>query len=542
MKATETSHLQKEHLVPEQLTPLQIDQERARAIKSRPGHGTAGRHPTRESLAAHAHGDPGMFGRMFPDLDPLAVDDGPLMELAVAMTDADPASDDGNNTKVPAGFTYLGQFVDHDITLDLTAIGEKESDPTAVTNFRTPALDLDSVYGLGPDGSRQLFARNPGDADGKNPGPKLVIGKNINVAAGGVTGDHRNDLPRRPEGFALVGDHRNDENLVVAQTHLALLKFHNQVCDQLAATGPDAGDVFMEARRTVTWHYQWLVLHDWVERVTERGIVAKILRQGRRFYRFKSRPFMPVEFSAAAYRLGHSMVREAYSHNRIFTAGGLAPETLQLLFRFTGLSGGIVGDLAPNPPTGPTPISVLPSNWIIDWRRFHEVAAQNPPDVPLNASRKIDPFVVPTLHTLPGSGGSLPFRNLKRGVMLGLPSGQDVARAMGIPNALTPDEIATGTDGAVAKRHKLHVHTPLWYYILKEAQLRGNGEHLGPVGATIVSEVFVGLVQGDPHSFLSVQGQSWRPTLPSKTVGDFTMADLLRFVGDISPIDGITTV
>jgi len=112
--------------VPEQLTPLQIDQERARAIKSRPGHGTAGRHPTRESLAAHAHhGDPGMFGRMFPDLDPLAVDDGPLMELAAAMTDADPASADGNNTKVPAGFTYLGQFVDHDITLDLTAIGEK---------------------------------------------------------------------------------------------------------------------------------------------------------------------------------------------------------------------------------------------------------------------------------------------------------------------------------------------------------------------------------------------------------------------------------
>jgi hypothetical protein len=251
---------------------------------------------------------------------------------------------------------------------------------------------------------------------------------------------------------------------------------------------------------------------------------------------------MPVEFSAAAYRLGHSMVREAYSHYRIFTAGGLAPATLQLLFRFTGLSGGIVGDLAPNPPTGPTPISVLPSNWIIDWRRFHEVAAQNPPDVPLNASRKIDPFVVPTLHTLPGSGGSLPFRNLKRGVMLGLPSGQDVARAMGIPNALTPDEIATGADGAVAKRHKLPVHTPLWHYILKEAQLHGNGEHLGPVGATIVSEVFVGLVQGDPHSFLSVQGQSWRPTLPSKTVGDFTMADLLRFVGDISPIDGITTV
>jgi hypothetical protein len=137
--------------------------------------------------------------------------------------------------------------------------------------------------------------------------------------------------------------------------------------DSLSASGLSPDAIFAEARRLVTWHYQWLVLHDWVERVTQKGIVAKILDHGREFYRFKRTPFMPVEFSAAAYRLGHSMVREVYSHNRIFTQGGLAPATLALLFRFTGLSGGIVGDLA-----------------------------------------------------LPGGGGSLPFRNLKRGVMLGL--------------------------------------------------------------------------------------------------------------------------
>jgi len=517
-------------------------QEVTRTPSIRPGHGTAGRQPTREALDAQAGQEPGMFGRIFPELGPLAVEDGPLQELADAMTDADPAGTAGDNANVPAGFTYLGQFVDHDITLDLTALGEKESDPTAVKNFRTPALDLDSVYGLGPDGSRHLYARNPGDADGKNPGPKLLVGRNINVAAGGVTGDHRNDLPRGPEGFALVGDHRNDENLVVAQTHIALLKFHNKVCDQLAAAGRPASAIFMEARQIVTWHYQWLVLHDFVERVTEKGIVARILERGRRFYRFKKQPFIPVEFSAAAYRLGHSMVREAYSHNRIFTPGGLAPATLQLLFRFTGLSGGIVGDLAPNPPTAPTPVPVLPSNWIIDWRRFHTVASPNPEGVPLNLSRRIDPFVVPTLHALPGGGGSLPFRNLKRGVLLGLPSGQAVAAAMKIPNPLTPDEIASGTDGAVARKHGLHLRTPLWYYILKEAEQRSSGERLGPVGAAIVSEVFVGLVQGDPSSFLSIKGKDWKPELPSKTPGDFTMADLLRFVGDISPIDGITTL
>lgn len=481
-----------------------------------------------------------MFGRMFPHLLPNIVDDEPLRELADAMTDADPASAAGDNPNVPAGFTYLGQFVDHDLTLDLTALGEKESDPAAVANFRTPALDLDSIYGLGPDGSHHLYARNPGAPDGNTPGPTLLVGRTINVAAGGVTGDHRNDLPRGAEGFALVGDDRNDENLIVAQTHLAILKFHNKVCEELAAAGTPPQEVFAKARQKVRWHFQWLVLHDFVERITQKGIIDRVTERGRHFYRFKKTPFMPVEFSAAAYRFGHSMVREVYSHNRIFTPGGLAPATLQLLFRFTGLSGGIVGELAPDPPTAPTPVRVLPSNWIVDWRRFHEVALPNPPDVPLNLSRRLDPFVVPALHSLPGGGGSLPFRNLKRGVMLGLPSGQDVARVMNIYQPLTPDEIASGPDGAVAQKHGLHLRTPLWYYILKEAQVRGNGERLGPVGTTIVSEVFVGLVEGDQQSFLSVNGRHWRPDLPSMTPGDFTMADLLRFVGEISPIDGIT--
>jgi hypothetical protein len=515
----------------------------AQDVTVQPGHGTAGRHPTRAVLdTLSGHDDPGMFGRMFPSLDPLEVGDGPLRELADAMKDADPGGAPGNNANVPAGFTYLGQFVDHDITLDLTSLGDKEADPTAVKNFRTPALDLDSIYGLGPDGSRHLYARNVGDADGKTPGPKLLIGKTINVPLGGVTGNLRNDLPRSPEGFALIGDHRNDENLVVAQTHLALLKFHNKVCDQLAQAGKPAEQIFTEARKIVTWHYQWMVLHDFIERITQKGIVAKILEEGRRFYRFKETPYIPVEFSGAAYRLGHSMVREAYSHNRIFTFGGVAPATLGLLFQFTGLSGGITGDLAPNPPTSPTPIPVLSSNWIIDWRRYFEVLPSNPSGVLLNPSRKLDPFVVPALHTLPGGGGSLPFRNLKRGVMLGLPSGQDVAKLMKISNALTPDEIASGTDGAVAKKHGLHEKTPLWYYILKEAEQRGNGERLGPVGATIIAEVFVGLVHGDHTSYLWLKGKKWKPELPSKVAGEFTMADLLRFVGDISPIDDISTV
>ena len=166
-----------------------------------------------------------------------------------------------------------------------------------------------------------------------------------------------------------------------------------------------AEQVFNEARRIVTWHYQWMVLHDFVERLTEPGIVAKILNQGRKFYRFKKVPYMPVEFSAAAYRLGHSMVREVYSYNRIFTPGGLTPATLNLLFQFTGLSGQIIGDLAPNPPAGPLPLPVLSSNWIIDWRRFFKLgAAANPAGRDPQRSAKTRPLHRTAASRPPGRG------------------------------------------------------------------------------------------------------------------------------------------
>lgn len=514
----------------------------AAPLNTRSGHGIAGRHPTRMFLdSLSGHDDPGMFGRMFPELRPNAAPDVALRELAAAMKDANPADPASDNPNVTAGFTYLGQFIDHDLTLDLTSIGEKARDPLSTQNFRTPSLDLDSIYALGPDGSPQLYARDP--AAGNRTGIKLLIGTTVTGFndLGAVPPGLPNDLPRSPQGMALIGDHRNDENLVVAQTHVAFLKFHNKVVDRLAAEGAAGSQLFREARRLVTWHYQWMVLHDFVERITEPGIVARILHEGRKFYRFKKTPYMPVEFSGAAYRLGHSMVREAYSHNRVFSPTATPPiaATLGLLFDFTGLSGGIHGTLAPNPLTAPTPISLLAGNWIIDWRRYFDFNTPPGPGFLLNRARKLDPFIVPRLHDLPGGG--LAFLNLRRGVMLGLPSGQDVAKAMKITNPLTPDEIATGSDGAVASRHNLHVDTPLWYYILKEAQLRGGGERLGPVGARLVAEVFVGIVQGDSESYLA-NATPWQPTLPAKVPGTFFMTDLLQFVGDISPIDGITTV
>ena len=476
----------------------------------------------------------GFFDRMF-NLPPLVANDADLEALANAMRDVNPNNPALDNQTIPAGFTYLGQFIDHDISLDLSPLSAKQEDPTMIENFRTPGLDLDCLYGAGPGPHRFLFRQDA---------PKFLIGKADSSpdATGGTIPDLPNDLERGRHGVALIGDHRNDENLLVAQTHLALLKFHNKVVDHISPTTP-APQLFEEASKLVRWHYQWMVLHDFVERLTETGIVNKLITEGRKFYRFKSVPFMPVEFAGAAYRLGHSMVREEYSHNRVFRPNPprLAPGSLAFLFNFSSLSGNINGELGGLPR--------LPSNWVIDWRRFYNFnTPAGTPSFEFNHSRKLDPFLTPSLHTLPGfpagKEANLAFRNLRRGVILGLPSGQDVANEMAkkVPSItpLTPAEMATGPDGAVAAQKGFDTAAPLWYYILKEAQVRSNGERLGPVGARIVAEVFVGLVQGDPDSFLSQPG--WTPTLPAKTPGTFNMTDLLQFVGDISPIDGITTV
>ncbi|MEM9999592.1 MAG: heme peroxidase family protein [Pseudomonadota bacterium] len=492
------------------------------------GHGSLRRtpEPSHSSIQGRNLGRvnaPPLFGQMFPSLadEPHSASDAALKALGEAMleSDVDPSGDTAN---IPAGFTYLGQFVDHDITLDTTPLSKVINDPLAIENFRTPALDLDSLYARGPGDTNYLFDRNDPE--------KFLIGVTQPV---GSLRAMPNDLPRNPQGLAIIGDHRNDENLLVAQTHLAFLKFHNAVIDHLRSKAPTlTGDaLFVEARRIVTWHYQWIVLFDFIERLTEPGLVRRIKNEGRKIYRFKKRPYMPIEFATAVYRLGHSMVRERYSHNAHFADTGF-----DLLFLFSGLSGRIGNDF-----------ETLPSNWIIDWRRFYAINETNPASVPLNMARKIDPLLARELHQLP-DGSSLPERNLLRGRLRSLPSGQAVARfvrgKVGTP-VMTPAQIATGPDGAVARQHGMDADSPLWYYILKEAQVLGNGgERLGPLGSRIVAEVFLGLVAGDVNSFIRDEnafGGKWSPDkedhpLPSKTPGAFTMADMLRFVDDISPV------
>ncbi|MBB4348462.1 MULTISPECIES: peroxidase family protein [Rhizobiaceae] len=515
------------------------------------GHGVRGMKP--ETLHSFdGIGDPGKFGVMFPNLLPLSASDDALAELAAAMLDRldaagnpDPA---GDNMNIPAGYTYLGQFIDHDITLDTTPLDQQKADPLATVNFRTPALDLDSLYGDGPGIHPYLYQRDPAK-------PKIIGKMLIGHAAQSPDQNGRsiptlpNDLPRNQVGHALIFDERNDENLLVAQMHLLMLKFHNKVFDRVVAANPGLSDdaLFKETRRIVTWHYQWIVLFDFVERLTEPGLIQKIKHQGRRFYRFKQRPYMPAEFAAACYRLGHSMVRQTYSHNQVFnpTADSIANGTLGLLFFFTGKSGSITGEFAPVPPAPPPAAqNTLPSNWVIDWRRYFDLGTPAGGNFALNHSRRLDPLLTPALHTLPGLIPEAPpqlvrefnlaFRNLRRGVQIGLPSGQAVCRAMGL-TPLKPAQVATGPDGKAAKKHGLHEETPLWYYALKEAEHYHKGERLGPMASTIVAETFLGMVHGDHDSFLW-QRSDWKPELPSAKAGHFTMADLIRFVGDINPV------
>ncbi len=496
---------------------------------------------------------PGRFGKLFPDLEPFRPPDADLVALGLAMRESAPDDPRLNTSDVPAGFTYLGQFVDHDMTLDKTVGFPEVDDPEDLEQARTPNFDLDSLYGRGPAQQPTLYERGVPraraafrigrTAPGESPGGRT---------APPVRGGRPHDLPRASNGRALLGDARNDENLVIAQLHLQFLKFHNRVLRSLGsgrgerepgrfalaeeARGP--GVPFFRARRAVRWHYQVVVLEEFLPKLVDAAVLRDVREHGRRFFTFDAgpyggRPFMPLEFSGAAYRLGHSMVRETYDFNRVFARPEVEPDaltaaSLELLFRFTGGGGG-----AP-----------IPGNWVADWTRLFDLGGD---PARLNLARRLDAKLIPQLHELPGPSpspefASLAVRNLVRGSRIGLPAGQDVAEAMGVA-ALTPHEIAQGEPPAV-RDGGFDRRSPLWYYVLREAELHTGGTRLGAVGSRIVAEVFVGLLEADPFSYLNQAEDGWAPgepdpagiALPVATPGTFTMADLLRYVNEVNPL------
>jgi len=446
----------------------------------------------------------------FPDTQALRTS---LMMLGKEMKDNGGANSE--NSKITAGYTYLGQFIDHDITLDETSDISKRQDARSLQNFRSMRLDLDSMYGQGPSLSPYLYDLSDGF------GNKFLLGANQS-AGGAFPGGGDFDLPRntqsnapsndaRNQATALIGDPRNDENLAVSQLHLAFLRFHNAVVDHVIANGTPAKDAFIEAQKLVRLHYQWIVLHDFCRTIAGDAMVDDILNNGVKCFTQK-RLFMPVEFSVAAYRFGHSMIRETYNFNASFPNA-----TLGDLFKFV------------RPPLSP-----LFANWVIDWKRFFDFGDRTN----LNQARKIDTKVSPALFTLPGQPSGnilevLAIRNLHRGVALDLPSGQGVAKRMKV-QALSKAEMLQNTTAneknILQGNNDLLINkTPLWYYILKEAEVRQNGEHLGAVGGRIVVEVFVRILQEDGDSIL--RQNNWKPTLPSASPNDFKITDLLNMAG-----------
>jgi hypothetical protein len=424
---------------------------------------------------------------------------GPILLI----TDPNLSLNNRNNPTHTAGTTFVGQFMDHDVTFDTSSPLGIPTAPESSPNGRTPAFDLDTVYGLGPTASAFLY--DPSDP------------VKLRIENGGI----HEDLPRTADNTAIIGDPRNDENIIIAGLHCAFILFHNHAVDYVRAHGvSNDGLAFTQARQLTTWHYHWTIVHEFLPLFVGQPIVERILSQGRRFYTPPvGGAFIPVEFQAAAYRFGHSMVRPSYRAN------------------FTGQSGGEFFGLVFDPaaeqanPADPDDLSghARAPRRFVGWHTFFDFG-----DGRVKPNKVIDRRLSTPLFDLPLQAIAshdqptvLPQRTLLRHVTWSLPSGQSVADAIGVRRLLPPqlNELkGYGLD--------LDKNTPLFYYVLAEAELVENGLRLGPVGGTIVGEVILGLLQTDPASYLTLN-PSWTPTLPAaySTDGGFRMIDFLAFAG-----------
>jgi heme peroxidase len=456
------------------------------------------------------------FGRMFPNLPPFKEDSrlpqalldigkaGGLLDandnLAAGPTAliADPNLQlvNRNNDTHTAGTTFFGQFLDHDLTFDAASPLGVPTEPTRSPNTRTPVLDLDSLYGGGPTASPQLYQSSDR--------------AKLRIESGGLF----EDVPRGSDNRAIIADPRNDENLIISGFHSAFIRFHNRVVDRVRASGTFPSSVFGTARRLVTRHYQWIVVHEFLPQILGPALLDDILRNGRRHYRPRT-AFMPVEFQGAAYRFGHSMIRPSYRAN-------LAGDNGQPFFA-------MIFDPAGEGQSDPVDLrgGARAPRRFIGWQTFFNFGdTQVRPNKLIDSKLSTPLFNLP-LRAIPSADAptSLPQRNLLRHITWSLPSGQAIARAMGVPMLSAGDLMELAPYGL-----GLENSAPLWYYILKEAEVMAGGLTLGPVGGRIVGEVFIGALQLDRNSYLNQF--RWQPSLPQRdgrVTGEFTMLDLLAF-------------
>jgi Animal haem peroxidase len=425
---------------------------------------------------------------------------------------------DNPNADMTVGFTFLGQFIDHDLTFDPMPI---ECGQTASPNLRTRFFDLDSVYGRGPDrGDRLLYDR----------ASELDRGAPIKFF---VDFDAPRDLPRTSQQRAIIADPRNDENVIISQLHLAFLKFHNEVTDYLAVVrASELADLdlaerprrlFEMAQETVRRHYQWVVVNQFLAATLAPAVFNDVKASGPTVYTGAMTQKIPREFQVAAYRFGHSQIRPGYKVN----VGFGAPI-------FDARVDPREGD--PNDLRG----GRRAPRRFVEWDTFFQFGTNEvDPDTgtvrdKVKKNKRIDPFISSPMFDLPVGPGlvepndelkSLAGRNLERHLQHGLASGQEIATALGY----TP---LAAADLAELQPLGFQNSTPLWYYVLKEGLVQRNGRRLGEVGSRIVAEVFFGLLLATPGSYLTASG--WAPDLPRRdgtTTGPFTMTDLLTFAG-----------
>jgi hypothetical protein len=518
------------------------------------------------------------FGRIFPQLPPFAEANdtvraalvevgkpGGIMDAADQLsagpkalildptvngnpTTSNPYGSNPDNPTMTAGSTFVGQFIDHDITFDQTSALGVPQNPSISPNTRTPTLDLDSVFGGGPGRRPDLYVPN---ADG-SVGPKLMLG----------TGGVHEDVPRLANGDgsyqALLGDPRNDENVIIGGLHCAHILFYNRLLDELAehdlrrfpssrnADRTNRYQQFLIAREITLWHYQWLLVNEHLPQIAGQEVVNDVLARGNRIYRpTAGDAFMPIEFGAAAYRFGHSMVRPSYRANFTSGTGDSTSPTTNPFFA-------LVFD--PNEPDFSDPVShdrgdllggyPAPRRYI-GWQTFFDLG-----DGQVKNNKKIDTTISSVLFNLPlpaiaphtqTSPTVLPQRNLLRQLTWGLPSGQAIANAMRVPG-LGPSDLS---DIASVYR-PFAASTPLWYYVLAEAKATAGGLHLGPVGGRIVTETLIGLLRADPTSYLNAHPRfqpflgadlKLGPTPNPNITGDrsYTRAHFLYYAGVVNP-------
>lgn len=473
-----------------------------------------------------------VFGRLFSasKVPPHTTSDDLLACLGKSMLD--PTGPVSGESTIPAGYTYFAQFVDHDVSLDVTSRLLQDNDPEETPNNRTPRLDLDSLYGDGPRLMPFLYASD---------GARLRVGQGSDMGG---------DLPRTsPEAgeprLALIGDPRNDENLIISQLHLAFARFHNRVVQVLHEQDHLQGpELLTTAMQTVRWHYQWVVVHDLLKKVIRKDVLCKVLRpvptelpfaapDGHppkvivpvpaihcEFFDIKGELRVPVEFSVAAYRFGHSMIRAGYVLQRPFPK-----DTFDPLDADNDLHG-----FRERPP----------DTHITEWDLLF---FGRTPSAHLQFARRINPQLASVLGSLPAEVAgeplrSLPVLDLQRGRALGLPTGQDVASFIGLGDAdivQAVDFTDIPSDGELAPYRE---KTPLWYYCLEEARRFGDdGNCLGPLAGTIVAEVLLGLCAADPSSFVHAK-DVWVPetrfgaqfvTVEDHTEILFGMPELMAF-------------